>query len=206
MTVRAALTITAIRRACTYLFPVLRDPFRPAVPHRELCDLLRSVGHRGGLNLQRGGAFRPSWGGSRSVCWATDSAQSGPSSADCCCRRSRSAAISSCGSNSNSTRSRSSSGSPTRASCRFTRCSCARISRCRSLARWSARRAWRPAWAWHWDRWSAVSIFDRFGTYGWLYIVSVLFGLGAAVIMLTFRPAPPPDTSTSVKLDPVAAE
>ena len=34
-------------------------------------------------------------------------------------------------------------------------------------------------------------IFDRFGTYGGLYILSVMFGLGAAVIMLTFRPAPP---------------
>jgi MFS family permease len=32
-------------------------------------------------------------------------------------------------------------------------------------------------------------IFDRFGTYGWLYVVSFLTGLGAAAIMLTFRPA-----------------
>jgi MFS family permease len=47
-------------------------------------------------------------------------------------------------------------------------------------------------------------IFDRYGTYGWLYICSVLFGLGAAVIMLTFRPAPPLDGPT--KLEPVAAE
>jgi MFS family permease len=33
-------------------------------------------------------------------------------------------------------------------------------------------------------------IFDRFGTYGWLYVASVVLGLGAAAIMLTFRPAP----------------
>jgi MFS family permease len=49
-------------------------------------------------------------------------------------------------------------------------------------------------------------IFDRYGTYGWLYIGSVLFGLGAAVIMLTFRPAPPRDTSTGSGLAPFAAE
>jgi MFS family permease len=34
-------------------------------------------------------------------------------------------------------------------------------------------------------------IFDRYGAYGRLYILSVLFGLGAAAIMLTFKPAPP---------------
>jgi MFS family permease len=34
-------------------------------------------------------------------------------------------------------------------------------------------------------------IFDTYGTYRWLYVASVLFGLGAAVIMLTFRPARP---------------
>jgi MFS family permease len=45
-------------------------------------------------------------------------------------------------------------------------------------------------------------IFDRFGTYGWLYIGSVLLGLSAAAIMLTFRPAQPPDS----KLIPLAAE
>jgi MFS family permease len=45
-------------------------------------------------------------------------------------------------------------------------------------------------------------IFDRYGTYGRLYILSVLFGLGAAAIMLTFRPARPRDTP---RLDPVAA-
>jgi MFS family permease len=45
-------------------------------------------------------------------------------------------------------------------------------------------------------------IFDRYGTYGRLYIVSVLLGLGAAAIMLSFRPAPPRDTA---KLDPVVA-
>jgi MFS family permease len=43
-------------------------------------------------------------------------------------------------------------------------------------------------------------IFDRYGTYGWLYVGSVLVGLGAALIMLTFRPA------TRLKLDPLAAE
>jgi MFS family permease len=46
-------------------------------------------------------------------------------------------------------------------------------------------------------------IFDTYGTYRWLYVASVLFGLGAAVIMLTFRPAPPREEST---LTPVAAE
>jgi MFS family permease len=45
-------------------------------------------------------------------------------------------------------------------------------------------------------------IYDRYGTYGWLYICSVLFGLGAAVIMMTFRPARPRDTAG---LDPIAA-
>jgi MFS family permease len=46
-------------------------------------------------------------------------------------------------------------------------------------------------------------IFDTYGAYGRLYIVSVILGLGAAAIMLTFRPAKPPrDTST---LDPLAA-
>jgi MFS family permease len=49
-------------------------------------------------------------------------------------------------------------------------------------------------------------IFDRFGTYGWLYICSVLLGLGAAAIMLTFRPAPPRGTSTGSEFGPVAAE
>jgi predicted MFS family arabinose efflux permease len=49
-------------------------------------------------------------------------------------------------------------------------------------------------------------IFDRYGTYGWLYIGSVLLGLGAAAIMLTFRPSQPPrETSTGGELDPVAA-
>jgi MFS family permease len=49
-------------------------------------------------------------------------------------------------------------------------------------------------------------IFDRFGTYGWLYIGSVLLGLGAAAIMLTFRPAPPRGTSTGPELGRLAAE
>jgi len=49
-------------------------------------------------------------------------------------------------------------------------------------------------------------IFDTYGSYGRLYIMSVLLGLGAAAIMLTFRPAKPPrDTSTGSKLDPIAA-
>jgi MFS family permease len=45
-------------------------------------------------------------------------------------------------------------------------------------------------------------IFDTYGHYGLLYIGSVLLGLGAAVIMLTFRPGRPREGS---KLDPVAA-
>jgi MFS family permease len=49
-------------------------------------------------------------------------------------------------------------------------------------------------------------IFDTYGAYGRLYIVSVVLGLGAAAIMLTFRPAKPPrDTSAGSKLDPLAA-
>jgi MFS family permease len=47
-------------------------------------------------------------------------------------------------------------------------------------------------------------IFDTYGTYRWLYVGSVLLGLGAAVIMLTFRPARPPREGST--LDPVAAE
>ncbi len=46
-------------------------------------------------------------------------------------------------------------------------------------------------------------IFDTYGTYRWLYVASVLFGLGAAAIMLTFRPARPREGST---FGPVAAE
>ncbi len=50
-------------------------------------------------------------------------------------------------------------------------------------------------------------IFDRFGTYGWLYICSVVLGLAAAAVMLTFRPAPPPrDTSRNQDLSSIAAE
>ena len=48
-------------------------------------------------------------------------------------------------------------------------------------------------------------IYDRYGTYGWLYICSVLFGLGAAAIMLTFRPAPPRDTPQDSDLGRLAA-
>jgi MFS family permease len=47
-------------------------------------------------------------------------------------------------------------------------------------------------------------IFDAWGTYRWLYVVSVIFGLSAAAIMLTFRPARPPREDSS--LGPVAAE
>ncbi|MEA2778331.1 MAG: hypothetical protein QOF90_3737 [Acetobacteraceae bacterium] len=47
-------------------------------------------------------------------------------------------------------------------------------------------------------------IFDTYGNYRWLYVGSVLLGLGAAVIMLTFRPARPPQEGST--LDPVAAE
>ena len=50
-------------------------------------------------------------------------------------------------------------------------------------------------------------IFDTYGSYGWLYVGSFLVGLGAAAIMLTFRPAKPPtETSMCLKLDPLAAE
>ena len=34
-------------------------------------------------------------------------------------------------------------------------------------------------------------IFDAYGSYGLLYVGSVVLGLGAAIIMLTFKPAPP---------------
>jgi predicted MFS family arabinose efflux permease len=47
-------------------------------------------------------------------------------------------------------------------------------------------------------------IFDTYGTYHWLYVASVVFGLGAAAIMLTFRPARPPRASSTP--GPVAAE
>jgi MFS family permease len=36
-------------------------------------------------------------------------------------------------------------------------------------------------------------IFDAYGSYAWLYIGCFMVGIGAAVVMLTFRPA---DTST----------
>jgi MFS family permease len=49
-------------------------------------------------------------------------------------------------------------------------------------------------------------IFDTYGNYGRLYIGSVLLGLGAALMMLMFRPAQPPRaTSTGARLDPVTA-
>ncbi len=35
-------------------------------------------------------------------------------------------------------------------------------------------------------------IFDRYGTYGWLYVGSFVVGLSAALIMANFRPARPP--------------
>ena len=49
-------------------------------------------------------------------------------------------------------------------------------------------------------------IFDRFGTYGWLYVSSVLLGLGAVAVMLTFRPAPPPEISGGSAFGRLAAE
>jgi MFS family permease len=45
-------------------------------------------------------------------------------------------------------------------------------------------------------------IFDTYGTYGRLYVGACLIGIGAAIVMLTFRPAPAPRE----KLDPLAAE
>ncbi len=47
-------------------------------------------------------------------------------------------------------------------------------------------------------------LFDTYGTYRWLYVASVVFGLGAAAIMLAFRPARPPRDGSA--LDAVAAE
>jgi MFS family permease len=47
-------------------------------------------------------------------------------------------------------------------------------------------------------------IFDTWGTYRWLYVASVIFGLSAAAIMLTFRPARP--SREDPTLGPVAAE
>jgi MFS family permease len=49
-------------------------------------------------------------------------------------------------------------------------------------------------------------IFDRYGTYGWLYIGSVLLGIGAVISMLTFRPAPPREPSMGSQFGGVAAE
>lgn len=49
-------------------------------------------------------------------------------------------------------------------------------------------------------------IFDRYGSYGRLYIVSVLLGLGAAVIMLTFKPAAPREISGGPDLGRLAAK
>jgi MFS family permease len=49
-------------------------------------------------------------------------------------------------------------------------------------------------------------IFDRYGTYGRLYILSVMFGLGAAAIMLTFKPAPPRETPGDSELGRLAAD
>ncbi len=40
-------------------------------------------------------------------------------------------------------------------------------------------------------------IFDTYGRYGLLYVGSVVLGLGAAVIMMTFRPAPPPERAVA---------
>jgi MFS family permease len=49
-------------------------------------------------------------------------------------------------------------------------------------------------------------IFDMYGTYGRLYVGSCLIGLGAAVMMLMFRPARPPETPMRPRLDSLAAE
>lgn len=50
-------------------------------------------------------------------------------------------------------------------------------------------------------------IFDIYGTYGRLYILSCLLGLGAAIMMLTFRPAPPPQERPPFsEFDRLAAE
>ena len=50
-------------------------------------------------------------------------------------------------------------------------------------------------------------IFDRYGSYGLLYVGSFLVGLCAAAVMLTFRPAQPPQgTSSGSNLGPLAAE
>jgi MFS family permease len=49
-------------------------------------------------------------------------------------------------------------------------------------------------------------IFDRYGTYGWLYVGSVLLGLGAVAVMLTFRPASSRETSSGSVLGRIAAE
>jgi MFS family permease len=50
-------------------------------------------------------------------------------------------------------------------------------------------------------------IFDTYGTYRWLYITSLLTGLAAAAIMLTFRPAQPPrKTPAGSDLGAVPAE
>jgi MFS family permease len=49
-------------------------------------------------------------------------------------------------------------------------------------------------------------IFDMYGTYGRLYVGSFLIGLGAAVIMMMFRPARPPEARMGPRLDSLAAE
>jgi MFS family permease len=49
-------------------------------------------------------------------------------------------------------------------------------------------------------------IYDRYGSYGWLYICAFLIGISAAVVMLTFRPARPPQGRSTGSLDSVAAE
>jgi MFS family permease len=49
-------------------------------------------------------------------------------------------------------------------------------------------------------------IYDTYGSYGWLYVASLLIGLAAAVIMATFRPARPArDASAGSNVDPLAA-
>ena len=48
-------------------------------------------------------------------------------------------------------------------------------------------------------------VFDTFGAYTWLYVVSLAIGFGAAGIALTFRPTPRKQEDVSLRLKPVGA-
>lgn len=48
--------------------------------------------------------------------------------------------------------------------------------------------------------WAGGFVFDRFGSYAWLYISSLIVGLCAAAIALTFRPSPVPPTASQREL------